>query len=108
MKWFKIFESKEIAYTYFKNTSSILIRIKGKNICLSLFNNELIATADACPHMSESLSNGKINYIGELICPLHEYRFDLKTGRECEGRTKDLEIYEVKSSNDGIFIGLNL
>ncbi len=52
----------------------------------------------------EKLSKGTVNYAGEIICPLHFYRFDLKTGRECQGRTEDLATYTVKANEEGLFV----
>ena len=34
-----------------------------------------------CPHRKANLSQGSIKRFQEVICHLHEYRFDLKTGR---------------------------
>ncbi|MFM6923185.1 MAG: Rieske (2Fe-2S) protein, partial [Polynucleobacter victoriensis] len=52
-----------------------------------------------------SLSKGKINFMGEIVCPWHGYRFNLKTG-VCAERYPDLPVYEVKIDEEGFFIGL--
>ena len=38
-----------------------------------------------CPHTRGPLDEGEI-IDGEVTCPWHGYRFDLKTGRSCDGR----------------------
>lgn len=40
----------------------------------------IVATDDRCPHMSAPLSIGELNAC-EVDCPLHDGRFDLRTGR---------------------------
>jgi len=77
-----------------------------KRLCLVLHNNQLKAVQDACPHNGESLSKGKLNYMGDIICPWHEYRFELNTGRESAERCRDLETFPVKINEEGVFIGL--
>ena len=39
----------------------------------------IVATDDRCPHMSAPLSIGELNDC-EIDCPLHDGRFDLRTG----------------------------
>lgn len=56
--------------------------------------------------MGVSLSEGRINYLNELICPLHCYRYKLQTGQECQNRITDVETYEVELNEDGLFIYL--
>ncbi len=59
-----------------------------------------------CPHRGASLIQGSINALGELICPLHEYRFDLKTGQVKSGSCADLKVYPSKLTEVGLEISL--
>jgi nitrite reductase/ring-hydroxylating ferredoxin subunit len=43
--------------------------VQGKRICLVLHGNNFLAVQDACTHNGESLSGGKVNYLGEIVCP---------------------------------------
>jgi nitrite reductase/ring-hydroxylating ferredoxin subunit len=47
-----------------------------------------------------------VNYLGDVICPWHGYRFNLKTGREANEQAKDLITYPVKEEEEGVFIGM--
>ncbi|HMJ69440.1 MAG TPA: hypothetical protein VK508_11110 [Cyclobacteriaceae bacterium] len=47
-----------------------------------------------------------IKICGEVICPWHGYRFNLKTGRESAERSRDLTTYPVKEDEEGVFIGV--
>lgn len=57
-----------------------------------------------CPHRGASLLNAFTNSAGELICPLHEYRFDLKTGHVKSGSCRELEMYSCKLTEQGLVI----
>ena len=104
MKWVKLFESQKAADEVLKKRNPIRLKVNGKDLCLTLFDGTYYITENSCPHQRETLSGGTLNYLGELICPLHFYRFNLKTGQECMGRTRDLITYTVKSNEQGIFL----
>lgn len=104
MKRVKVFDDIEKAKDVIKDSTSILVIINNKKICLTRHKETFYASDDKCPHQFESLSKGSVNYIGEIICPLHSYRYDLKTGRECQMRTADLKTYPVEINNNGLFI----
>lgn len=83
-----------------------LLIVRNKRICLVRDDEQLRAVEDRCSHNSESLSKGIVNYLGEIICPLHGYRFSMKTGREGEQRSRDLITYPLKEEDGAIFIGI--
>lgn len=49
---------------------------------LALFNDagEFLALDDACPHQGASLGTGTLHE-GRVICPLHSWVFDVRSGR---------------------------
>lgn len=106
MKKLKIFDSREIAEQVIPINSLQKVRTKSFTLCLAHTPTGFVATDDACPHMHASLSDGRLNNYNELICPLHGYRFSLKTGQECQNRTRDANIYKVELDKDGLFIFL--
>lgn len=59
-----------------------------------------------CPHRGASLIQGNINSSGEIICPLHQYRFDLETGQVKSGYCKDLDIYPNELTENGLDISI--
>ncbi|MBX2961215.1 MAG: Rieske 2Fe-2S domain-containing protein [Cyclobacteriaceae bacterium] len=105
MQWIKIFNNETEARTRLQSNKPQLVVIGEKRICLVLYNNQFFAVQDRCTHNGDSLSKGHINYLGEVICPWHNYRFSLQTGRECSARSADLISYPVKIDN-GFFIGI--
>lgn len=58
----------------------------------------------ACPHRGASLFKGSLLGESEIVCPLHEYRFDVKTGEVKVGSCGDMEIYKTELTEEGLKI----
>ena len=43
--------------------------------------------------------------VGNIVCPLHRYKFNLETGRNVTGEGYFLKTYPVESRPDGIYVG---
>ncbi|MBI3221039.1 MAG: Rieske 2Fe-2S domain-containing protein [Bacteroidetes bacterium] len=106
MEWIKIFESKEELQSKLRESAPYRIDVKGQAICIVLRQNVLHAFENKCSHNGEALHKGSINYLGEIVCPWHGYRFNIKTGRECAERCQDLETFPVKETEEGLFIAV--
>lgn len=105
MEWVKIFDRGDSRMTALGENKPQLLLVRGKKICIVQTTGNWLAVEDTCPHNGESLSKGSINFLGEVVCPWHGHRFSLKTGRECEQRSRDLETYPIKLDDVGLFIG---
>jgi nitrite reductase/ring-hydroxylating ferredoxin subunit len=106
MEWIKVFSSGGEMHERLKEGTPQQLIVNGQSICLVLIKGELLAVENKCPHNGESLSKGTINYLGEVVCPWHGYRFNLKNGREGNERCRDLEVYPTKENVEGVFVGL--
>ena len=106
MEWIRIFSSVEEARTRLAAKQAQLLIVGRHRICLALTGGRFHAVQDACPHNGESLSGGKVNYAGEIICPWHNYRFDLASGKACDSNCTDLRIYPLREDDTGFFIGI--
>ncbi|MFD2201640.1 Rieske (2Fe-2S) protein [Shivajiella indica] len=80
------------------------IKLGENRICLSRNENSFFAFELLCPHRKADLSRGKISVNDEIICPLHEYRFDLKTGIVKNAQCQDLTIYRTELTEKGLKI----
>ena len=59
----------------------------------------VFATQPDCPHRGGPLADGLVGG-GVLVCPLHEWRFDLTTGKTITGSC-DLQTYESRLGDQG-------
>jgi 3-phenylpropionate/trans-cinnamate dioxygenase ferredoxin subunit len=104
--WIKVFSSDEEARARILPDRPQLLILSGKRICLALHENEFFAVQDACSHNGESLSKGRVNFLGEIVCPWHGYRFNLQSGRATDSSSSDLTTFPVKVDSTGFYIGV--
>lgn len=105
MEWIKIADSGAQLRDKVHEGNPQLVIVRQTRICLANLQGTFYAVHDKCTHNGESLSKGKVNYIGEVVCPWHGYRFAMKTG-QCQGDAADLETFPIKEDESGVFIGL--
>ncbi|MCU0382479.1 MAG: Rieske 2Fe-2S domain-containing protein [Cyclobacteriaceae bacterium] len=103
MLWIKILDANQIQ-TLVQLNKPIKIKIDTTSIALVWNGQRYFAVQDQCTHNRASLSEGKLNAFEEIICPWHEYRFQLKTGRECAGRAADLRTWQTEKREDGLYL----
>jgi nitrite reductase (NADH) small subunit len=63
-------------------------------------SGELFATQAGCPHRNGPLADGLVGD-GTVICPLHAWKFDLRSGQLYGGDCK-LKTYPVRVTPDGL------
>lgn len=101
--WYKIADNLKAISFNEKGTAKV--SIQGKNICLIKTSEGLKACTDTCPHAGSSLSqNGYMDNQLNIVCCVHHYRFNLKTGRDALNEGYFLKRYEVKENSDGVFV----
>jgi nitrite reductase (NADH) small subunit len=62
-------------------------------------DDRVFATQADCPHRQGPLADGLLGQ-GVLVCPLHEWRFDLQTGATANG-TCPITVYRTAVGADG-------
>ena len=92
----KLFESIEEAFDVLKENDTRLVRANGQNICVVRREGDIIAFQNECPHQGESLHKGLVNYLGEIVCPLHSYRFSLSNGETSSQPCRPLKFIPVR------------
>jgi 3-phenylpropionate/trans-cinnamate dioxygenase ferredoxin subunit len=78
----------------------------GKTICIARHNEGYFAFAHKCPHASGYFVNGFVDVMGNVVCPLHRYKFCLKNGRNVSGEGYYLKTWPVEIREDGVYVGL--
>lgn len=105
-RWHKVAESIAELRIGGKTISSF--RVAGKDICIALYQDNAFGCAATCPHAGGKLKTGWVDALGQVVCPLHRYKFDLKTGRNTSGEGYFLKTYPVKEDEDGVWVGLEV
>jgi 3-phenylpropionate/trans-cinnamate dioxygenase ferredoxin subunit len=100
MEWYQVPGLKVTGQPFIKR-----VKVGGKTICLVGYDNEIYALGARCPHAGGDLTQGWCKE-GKLICPLHRYSFDLKTGKGSPGQNDYIESYPVEIKDGLIYIGI--
>lgn len=82
-----------------------LMTVGQKKLCITRQDNGLYAFPSKCPHAGGLLANGHIDAHGNVVCPVHRYKFCLKNGYNTSGEGYFLKTYPVECRDDGIYIG---
>lgn len=71
--------------------------LDGREIALYRLGDEVLATDALCTHGHVSLCGGFVEPDGSIECPLHQGRFDIRSGKAlCAPLTEDLTVHEVR------------
>lgn len=74
----------------------------GREIALVRLGDELHAIDATCTHGSASLCGGFVEADGSIECPLHQGRFDVRSGRAlCAPLTQDLAVHTLRVDEGG-------
>ncbi len=101
--WYKIADFEESLP--WQENNMCLVTAGDKKMTLARYNGHLFAFAYKCPHASGIMADGYLNAAGQVTCPLHRYRFDIKNGRNISGEGYFLKTYLVEKRPEGIFAG---
>ncbi len=102
-KWHKIAET--ILELPFNSNNLLVVEAGGKSVTLAKINDKLYACAYKCPHAGGILADGIIDAAGNIVCPLHRYKFSLQNGRNTSGEGYHLKTYVAEIRDDGVYIG---
>jgi nitrite reductase/ring-hydroxylating ferredoxin subunit len=106
LNWFKLFDSLEAANAFLSEGRVTTIHVGKKKICLAHSSEGFFAVNDKCPHNGASLGNGYCTSENSVVCPVHRYHFNLKTGRAKSGLGDFVQTYPIEVREDGVFVGL--
>lgn len=102
--WQKVAE--HIAELDFAANSIAVATVNDKKICIAVYKEQLFAFAYKCPHAGGFLADGHIDALGNIVCPLHRYKFSMANGRNTSGEGYYLKQWPVEQREDGIYVGL--
>lgn len=103
INWVKVAESlSEIAW---QPNDMCIIPADGKMITLARHNGSLYAFAQKCPHAGGIMADGFLDAMGNVVCPIHRYKFSMENGRNINGEGYYLKTYLVKTEDSGVYVG---
>lgn len=96
------------------------ITVNGKKLCVGRFQppgdpsapqqpataQQLFGFAHLCPHAGAPMTDAYVDRACNVVCPVHQLKFNLKNGRDVNGEGYKLKIYPVEVRPDGLYIGL--
>lgn len=97
-EWMKVAENMPVKEAFIRK-----IKAGNQNLCLVSFEGKLYAVSAKCPHAGGELAGGWCEK-GQIICPLHRYQYDLKTGKGAAGQGDYVDVFPVEVRADGVYI----
>ena len=87
--------------------TALLVTAKQRKIALARIGAEIFALQDSCPHKGGTLSEGKV-HTGryEVICPLHFFRFDVRTGASITNPELVAPTFPVTISDGDVYVDI--
>lgn len=104
INWVKVAES--VAEISFGINNLAQLTAADKQVCIGRYKGELFAFAAKCPHASGFFAEGFIDALGNVVCPVHRYKFCMRNGRNISGEGYYLKHWPVDVKEDGVYVGL--
>ena len=106
MTWHKIAE--HINALNFSTANIAVADMNGKKICIAKSGEQIFAFAYKCPHAGGILADGYIDALGNVVCPVHRYKYDMKNGRNVSGEGYYLRHWQVELREDGVYVEMGV
>ena len=103
--WIKVADREEdIAF----NTKGFAEADLGvRKVCLVKVGDQIKACSALCPHAGAPLlKNGSLDLQGNITCCVHNYSYNINSGRDRLNEGYYLKLFPVLQNEDGIFVGL--
>jgi nitrite reductase/ring-hydroxylating ferredoxin subunit len=95
--WVKVADLSELT-----RRRRMAVQVGDQEIALFLVGEKVYALADICIHKQRNLSKGTV-FNGKVVCPGHQWTFDLETGYECD-QDEFQPTYDVKIEDGGVHV----
>ena len=120
-KWHKVAEAAaDLQWTAGDVTE---VEVEGKKLCVarsgaggagaggagsggSGVGEEWFGFAHTCPHAGAPMMEGYVTGGCNIVCPVHNLKFNLKNGRDVNGEGYTLKTYPVEVREDGVWLGV--
>lgn len=103
-KWLKVAEMPE--NIEWQSNNMCIVEAEGKKFSIAKFQDQLFAFSHKCPHAGGIMADGFLDVTGNVVCPVHRYKFNIQNGRNTSGEGYYLKTYPVEQREEGIYIGI--
>jgi nitrite reductase/ring-hydroxylating ferredoxin subunit len=79
------------------------VELGGENYAICNLEGSLHCLEGICPHAGGPLGQGTVRG-NNLVCPLHEYEFDLRTGLNDMDEDLQVKTFPVHVQNGDVFV----
>lgn len=100
MAFVKVAQKSEI-----KAGKGKVVEVNGKSIAILNDNGKFFAVENECKHVGGPLGEGTCQD-GIVMCPWHQWTYDLKTGKNKMDESIKLETYEIKVEGNNLLVNL--
>lgn len=90
----------------FADNNIAVAQLKDKKICIGKYKESVFAFAFKCPHAGGIMADGYIDVLGNVVCPLHRYKYNMENGRNVSGEGYYLKHWPVEIREEGVFVGI--
>ena len=80
-----------------------VVELGGFEIVLFKVNEEIFAIENICPHQHFGLFHQGTVEGNDIVCPMHGWSFDLRTGKAVEGSGR-VKTFEVRIDGDAVLL----
>jgi ferredoxin-nitrite reductase len=80
-----------------------LVRVKGEEMAVFKSDGRVFGVQNTCPHEGGQLCNGWLEG-GEVVCPLHGYKFNLQSGVCSTDPKLKIKIFKLVAQGDGVTV----
>jgi len=102
----RIFDSLDTAIKMLPEGKPRKVIVRNLPYCFVRLQSDIRVFNDLCPHQRASLSGGVVTSFEEIVCPLHNYRYDLHLGTESNLRCEGLQFLKVTINDHGVYLHL--
>ncbi len=81
-----------------------IVEVEGREIALFNLGNKYYAFENICPHQAGPVGEGEISDGDTIACPLHEWRFNIKTGLSPDFQGIAVKTFQVRVENENIIL----
>lgn len=81
----------------------LAVEVAGETLLVCRDGDRIVVIDEMCPHKVKSMRFGVV-FDGTIMCPHHQYRFDLGTGRANVRRCDPLRIFESRVEDGQVWV----